>query len=262
MVAVAVVAAVSLLGAEERVDLDVYGKIRQEATTRSQILRTTHVLTDRYGPRLTGSPSLKSAGEWAIDQLKSWGLENGRMEPWDWTHPGWLNERLSAHIISPVKDHLVAEALGWTPGTDGPVKGTAVQMTLPDRPTREQLTTHLESLRNTVKGRIVLVGPHRIVPVTFNDMPERLDDSEVLRIIDAAAAGAGGRGQPAQQNAQPPERRPLTNAQITAQVSEFLIANGVLVRVNDAGRDHGQIRAFANPAYDPSKTIPTVVLRN
>jgi len=262
MVAVGVVAAVSLLGAEERVDLDVYGRIRQEAITRSEILRTTHVLTDRYGPRPTGSPNLKSAGEWAIEQLKSWGLENGRMEPWDWAHPGWLNERLSAHIISPVKDHLVAEALGWTPGTNGPVKGTAVQITLPDRPTKEQLTTHLESLRNTVKGRIVLVGPHRIVPVTFNDMPERLDDSEVLRIIDAAPAGAGGRGQPAQQNALPPERRPLTNAQITAQVSEFLIANGALVRVNDAGRDHGQIRAFANPTYDPSKTIPTVVLRN
>ena len=109
------------LSAEERIDLDVYGRIRQEATTHSQILRTTHVLTDRYGPRLTGSPNLKAAGEWAVAQLESWGLQNGRMEPWNWSYPGWLNERLSAHIISPVKDHLVAEALAWTPGTDGRV---------------------------------------------------------------------------------------------------------------------------------------------
>ncbi len=43
---------------------------------------------------------------------------------------------------------------------------------------------------------------------------------------------------------------------------EFLLAAGALVRVNDAGRDHGQIRAFANNTYDPGRAIPTVVLRN
>ncbi len=193
-------AAVVSLSAQERVDLDTYGRIRQEATTRSQILRTTQVLTDRYGPRPTGSPNLKAAGEWAIRQLKSWGLENGRMEPWEWGYPGWLNERLSAHIISPVKDHLVAEALAWTPGTNGPVKAAAVQITLPVRPTKEELAIHLDALRNTVRGRIVLVGAHQRVPVTFNDTPERYDDSEVLQMIDAAPARAGGRGQ------QPPQK--------------------------------------------------------
>ena len=263
-VVVGFVAAVFVsLSAEERVDLDIYGKIRQEATTGSQILRTTHVLTDRYGPRLTGSPNLKAAGEWVISQLQSWGLQNGRLEPWDWGFPGWLNERLSAHIISPVKDPLVAEALAWTPGTNGPVKAAAVQITLPVRPTKEQLTTHLDSLRNTVRGRIVLVGAHQNVPVTFNDMPERYDDSEVLQMINAAPARSGGPAQQAAaQNALPPERRPLTNAQITAQLYEFLQSNGALVRVNDAGRDHGMIRAFANNTYDPGKAIPTVVLRN
>jgi Zn-dependent M28 family amino/carboxypeptidase len=42
----------------------------------------------------------------------------------------------------------------------------------------------------------------------------------------------------------------------------MLLSGGALVRVNDAGRDHGQIRAFSSPTYDPSKTIPTVVVRN
>ena len=171
------------------------------------------------------------------------------------------NERLSAHIVSPVKDHLVAEALGWTPGTNGPVKATAVQITLPVRPTKEELAIHLDALRNTVRGRSCSSALTQRVPVTFNDTPERYDDSEVLRMIDAAPARGGGRGQQPP-NAQPPARRPLTNAQITAQLYEFLIANGVLVRVNDAGRDHGQIRAFANNTYDPGKAIPTVVLRN
>ena len=55
-----------ILVAQERPDQQVLWKIRQEGTLNSQIMRTLHVLTDVHGPRLTGSPSLKAAGEWAI----------------------------------------------------------------------------------------------------------------------------------------------------------------------------------------------------
>ena len=58
--AVAIAATVS---AQSSTPPDVLGRIREEATTRSQIMRTLHVLTDVYGPRVTGSPSLKAAGE-------------------------------------------------------------------------------------------------------------------------------------------------------------------------------------------------------
>ena len=257
----ALAAAVVSLHAQERIDHDAYWKIRQEATTNSHILRTVHVLTDRYGPRPTGSPNLKAAGEWAIKQLESWGLRHGRMEPWDWGNPGWLNERLSAHIVSPVSDHLVAEALAWTPGTNGPVRAAAVQITLPVRPTKQELSEHLEALRDRVKGKIVLVGAHQRVSVTFNDMPERRDDRDVLQILNAPPAA--GRGvPPSTQKPAAPERQPLSNTQLGAQVYDFLIAAGALVRVNDAGRDHGQIRAFANNTYDTGRAIPTVVMRN
>ena len=47
-----------VLAAEERPDEAVFWKIRQEATSRSQILNTLHMFTDVYGPRLTGSPNL------------------------------------------------------------------------------------------------------------------------------------------------------------------------------------------------------------
>ncbi|HVQ16831.1 MAG TPA: hypothetical protein VMS40_24680, partial [Vicinamibacterales bacterium] len=118
-----VVACVSLvtplLVAQERPDQQVFWKIRQEGTANSQIMRTLHMLTDVHGPRLTGSPSLKAAGEWAIEQMQSWGMKNGHLEPWDFGHPGWTNERLAAYIVSPVKDTLVAEVLAWTPGTNG-----------------------------------------------------------------------------------------------------------------------------------------------
>ncbi len=84
-------------------------------------MKTLHMLADVYGPRVTGSPSLKAAGEWAIAQMKSWGFTNGHLEPWDFGHPGWVNERFSAHITAPVKDQLTCEVLAWTPGTEGTV---------------------------------------------------------------------------------------------------------------------------------------------
>ena len=259
--ALVVVAVVVSSHAQERVDHDTFWKIRQEATTNSRILRTVHMLADRYGPRPTGSPNLRAAGEWAVTEFESWGLQNGRMEPWDWGNPGWLNERLAAHITSPVKDHLVAEALAWTPGTKGPVQAAVVQITLPVRPTKQELSAHLEALREKVKGKIVLVGAHQQVSVTFNDVPERREDREVLQILNAPPA-AGRGAPPSTQKPTAPERQPLTNTQITAQLYEFLLSAGALVRVNDAGRDHGQIRAFANNTYDPGRAIPTVVLRN
>ena len=61
------------VAAQERIDHDVFWKIRQEGTVNSSILDTLHVLTDVYGPRLTGSPNLKAAGEWAIEQMHAWG---------------------------------------------------------------------------------------------------------------------------------------------------------------------------------------------
>ena len=42
----------------------------------------------------------------------------------------------------------------------------------------------------------------------------------------------------------------------------FLLDAGAVGRVNDAGRDHGQIRAFQNRTYDVDVAVPTIVMRN
>src|ERR1051325_11439677 len=88
---------------------DINAKIRAEGKNNSQIMKTLHVFTDVYGPRLTGSPNHKAAAEWAVKQMTPWGFENAHLEPWNSDHPGSLNERLTAHLISPVKDPLVCE---------------------------------------------------------------------------------------------------------------------------------------------------------
>ena len=120
--------------AEERIDYEINARIRKEGRDNSQIMRTVHVLTDVYGPRLTGSPNHKAAAEWAIKRMTEWGFENAHLEPWDFGHPGWANERASGFIVSPVKDSLVLEVLAWTPGTKGAVTAKAFQIAPPQCP--------------------------------------------------------------------------------------------------------------------------------
>ena len=253
-----------LAAGPEPIDHAVNARIRAEARDNSQIMKTLHVLTDVHGPRLTGSPNHKAAAEWAVAQMKQWGFDNGQLEEWDFGHPGWLNERLTAHVVAPVKDALVGEALAWTNGTNGPVRAQAVQLVLPERPTQAELTAYLTSKASAVANRIVLVGAGASVPVIFSKAPLRRDADDLAAMFDPVnprapqfgPAGPAGRG-PA--SAEPGR---LSARQVAEQVDAFLVANKTLVRVNDAGRDHGQIRAFNNPTYDGAKAPPTLILRN
>src|SRR5262245_4710557 len=75
---------------------DVIARIRDEGMNRSQYMKTLSYLTDVIGPRLTGSPNLKHANEWTRDTLKSWGLENAKLEAWGPFGRGWALKRFSA----------------------------------------------------------------------------------------------------------------------------------------------------------------------
>lgn len=252
------------LAAQPALDPDINAKIRREGMERSQIMRTLHVLTDVHGPRLTGSPALKAAGEWAVQQMKAWGFTRGQLEPWDWGHPGWVNERASGHIVSPVQDQLTFEVLAWTPSTNGTVRAPAYQMVLPERPTPETLAAYLESIRGEVKGKIVLAGRHVVVPVDFNPPAKRRDDAQVRAQYDPnnPAAGQGGRGGRGGRGGEPAPPPPMSAAEISSRIDAFFVANGAVALINDAGRAHGQIIAFGNRTYDVTKTVPTVVMRN
>src|ERR1700677_794131 len=48
-----------------------------------QIMETMYYLSERYGPRLTNSPQFRAAGDWAVSQLKEWGLSNVHLESWE-----------------------------------------------------------------------------------------------------------------------------------------------------------------------------------
>jgi carboxypeptidase Q len=261
-VAVVICSSVPLAqGTSEKIDHEMYARIRAEALERSQIMQTLHMLTDVYGPRLTGSPNLKAASDWVVKRTTEWGLKNAHLEPWDFGRPGWANERTAAFLTAPVKDSLVVEALAWTPGTKGPVTASAVLIDAPGRVTREQLNAYFDEHRARVKGRIVLVGTPASVPVNINPPAKRRDDAQVQAQFDPNRPQQSPPG-PQQQPPQAQDKNVLPTSTVNEEFGQFLVSAGAVVRINDAGREHGQIRAFSNSTYDITKVVPTLVMRN
>ena len=53
---------------------EMYALIRAEETNNSKIMWIIHEIADVYGPRVTGTPNLKAADDWAVKTMTSWGL--------------------------------------------------------------------------------------------------------------------------------------------------------------------------------------------
>ena len=279
-----------VLSAQPAPNSDVNARIRHEEAEHSQIMHTLHMLTDRYGPRMTGTPNLEAAARWVAKQLTDWGFQNAHLEAWEFGHPGWLNDRASGFIVSPVKANLKFEVLAWTPSTKGTVTGSAIELVLPQGPpvpaneaaggrggrgglggrggpqflppTRAELSAWLDANKDKIRGKVVMLSKAAVIPMNFEPEARRLPDDQVRAQYDPnnpnggrrGGFGAGGRG-----NTDPSR---VTTTELRDMVDAWLIANGALVRMNDAARDHGLIVAQQHNAYDPSRTIPTVIARN
>jgi carboxypeptidase Q len=109
-------------------------QLRAEETKDSQLMWWLHEVTDVYGPRLTGSPGLRAAQDFAVGQLQKWGFSNVHLEAWNFNHPGWQNWELEANTVSPFQQPLNVRAVSWTPGTNGPVEAPVVVIEPPQPP--------------------------------------------------------------------------------------------------------------------------------
>lgn len=243
----------------EVIDASANTSIRREAIEKSQVMKHVSMLSDKFGARLTGSPAYEASARWAAAQLTSWGLKNANLEPWDFGHPGWENQRASGRLTAPVNDNLVLEVLAWTPSTKGRAKGAVVRIEPPSPATREELRSFLSANAAKVKGRIVMVGKAIAVPVVFTPPAKRMTDEAAKARFSGQGAPGGPRG-PLDRPKPDPSR--LTAAQATELIDAWLVANKALVKVMDAGMAHGMIRAFNNRTYDVKKAVPTVILRN
>src|SRR5262245_49588463 len=98
LAAIALAATLPIGAAGEKIDYDAITRIKQQGMNpaNSQVMEVASWLTDVNGPRLTGSPNIKKAGDWAVSRMKEWGLQNVALEPWKnrngFDH-GWQNEK-------------------------------------------------------------------------------------------------------------------------------------------------------------------------
>lgn len=101
-------------------------RIRAEGMDSSQVVPLAQALLDSIGPRLTGSPGQKAANDWAVATYRKWGIpaRNERYGTWR----GWKRGITHIDLLEPRLRTLDGTMLAWSPGTQGPVQGSAVTL--------------------------------------------------------------------------------------------------------------------------------------
>src|SRR5467141_4246636 len=149
------------------------GQILSEIHHHSQAMDNLEYLSDEIGPRLTGSPQLKQANDWTAAKFREYGLTNVKLEPWTIAH-SWTRGTAHARILSPAVHPLTIASAGWSPGTNGVVRGPVVYF---DAKKKEEF----EKFRGKLKGAIVIYQePESLSPPKPED-----PNAELLRPMQA-----------------------------------------------------------------------------
>ena len=199
----------------QRPDPDVLGAIREEGFRRSQAMEIVSWLSDVYGPRVTGTPAIEAAKEWAAERMRALGLRVSE-ERFAYGR-GWSLERFHAHLIEPQVMPIIGYPRAWTPGTGGTVTAEVVRVNVGSR-------AELERHRGRLRGKIVLAQEPRDVRMLEGDLVLRMDD----RLLDEAARQPDGRSRQASSGG--------SGARLRDHVQAFFLAEGV-VAVLDRGSD-------------------------
>ena len=118
----------------------------------SHVQQLSQALFDSIGPRLTGSPGILAASNWAINQYKSWGIDAKRENYGTWR--GWRRGVSHIDLVAPRVRSLAGTMLAWSPGTKGvSVKAEAIVL-----PKFKDSTEFVKWLPKA-KGKIVLISP-------------------------------------------------------------------------------------------------------
>jgi carboxypeptidase Q len=221
----ALIPASALAASNETVDLDVIGQIRSEGYHNSQVMQLLSELTDRIGPRLTGSPSLKLANDWTRDKLAEFGLVNAHLEGYDFGR-GWTNEFTSVRMMSPETTMLIAIPRAWSPGTNGAVRGKAIRVSIKSK-------EDMEKYRGKLSGMIVLNGDAKEVKPHTDPEAVRYTDQKLDEIAQFSIASRYG---------PPMTREEMIKAfQLRREVSKFYADEKVLAVIEPSNYDLGLV---------------------
>jgi hypothetical protein len=198
-------------------------RILSEAKKGTEIMQNLGYLSDIIGPRLTGSPALRRANDWAAERMRGYGLANVHLEPW--TIPAqWERGPATAKIIEPDNGRsLTVAAMGWTPGTHGKVQGDVVIMDV-------KTSADLAKFKGRLKNAIVLRGaPSDVRPITDRSVPGIFGGPPGGNRGRQGRGGAGGNM----------ERVFSERMALQREMMDFMRAEGAAVIMQDAGKPQG-----------------------
>ena len=263
---------------QERVDLNIVHRIKtaefggggfgggggrgRGGANGSKVMDIMWNLTDKYGPRLTNSPQFRAAGEWAVSQLKEWGLSNVQLEKWsteDVTSgpiPGWQVTGYSGAMVAPTYMPIIGMPVAWTQGTNGTVTGEAVMAPI-------EGPADLDKYHGKLKGKIVLTVPVQELDFPTTALasrytPEQLADltSELIPVPGAGGRGGrgGGRGA-ALLSMTPEERQAFQTRQRTFWKDEGVL---LILQATARGQSGTLFGGGAVRTGDPTQNIPQI----
>jgi carboxypeptidase Q len=224
--------------ADEKVDLALVNKIRDEGINRSKVMETLGVLTDEIGPRLTGSPGLRKAGEWTKKQLSDWGLQNAHTEKFGPFGRSWTLEKASMRMVAPSNVELVAIPKAWTPGTEGAQRGKAVYAKL-------ETDEDLAKWKGKLSGVILLRDTPIATKLHMTADAKRYTEQELIELADSelgAVSAAPG---------SPPFDRDafMKRQEFAKKIMPYLMEEKVLATVNVSRGDDGTIFVQGGGSY-------------
>ena len=147
------------ISAQEKVDMQMMQKIKDEEKNNSQLQMIAYNLTDVCGPRLTNSPGYNRALDWVTSTCKKWGLVNAGREAWGEFGKGWSTELATLAIKVPYYENIIAYPIPWTKSTGKTVKAELIMIDALD-------SASIDKLGTAINGKIVMLKPGRD---TLND---------------------------------------------------------------------------------------------
>jgi hypothetical protein len=172
----------------EQTNANALMRIKDEELKRSQVMEMVGYLTDVIGPRLTGSPNLRKAQEYALTRTRSWGLSNSHLEAWGPFGRGWSLESFTANVVSPGFSSLIAYPKAWSPDTNGTLRGETVFLDI-------KTPADLAKYKGKLAGKIVLFSSARTVETNFSPLATRTSDEELLKLQNSKPNDAEQRSQ-------------------------------------------------------------------
>jgi len=213
--------------------------IRDEGLRRSQVMQHVGWLSDVYGPRVTGTPAIEKAGEWAMRTLREWGLVNVGAERFAFGH-GWSLVRFHAHLLKPQVMPIIGFPKSWSSSTAGTVEAEVVRVDL-------QSEADFERFRGTLDGKIVLAQPSRDVPMLSGEVVLRMDEPQLLE------AGRTQVPPPASRNRRHPRARRRPQEGFNEQLQRFYRDEGVIA-VLDRGSDRVVVAGGSGLRHQTQRT--------